>query len=178
MRLALVCGSVREESQTKKLMRQIQSRFADKDIELDFIDFRESPLPIFDGSMKQKMVAHTFIERINAADALILASPEYHNSFSGALKNAFDFITNEQLMDKPIGLIATAGGGKGGINCLNGMRIFLRGLYALVLADQVVLDGSDFDKDGICRDEAVMKRVDDLVNKVIHFSNMLQATNI
>ncbi|MCD2338712.1 NAD(P)H-dependent oxidoreductase [Bacillus cereus] len=42
MRLALVCGSVREESQTKKLMKQIQSRFADKDIELDFIDFRES----------------------------------------------------------------------------------------------------------------------------------------
>jgi len=141
LRIALICGSVRENSFTKKLLKKIEENIKADEIELDFIDFSDTPLPIFNG--KNVSFANSFIQRVSLADGIIIACPEYHNSFTGVLKNAFDYLSSEQIAEKPIGLIATSGGGKGGINCLNGMRLFLRGMYGFVLPEQIIIDQSE-----------------------------------
>lgn len=143
---------------------------------VDFIDLKETPLPIFDGSNENRKYAESFVERMNLADCFIVASPEYHNSFSGVLKNAFDFVSGEQIKGKPIGIISTSGGGKGGINCLNSMRTFLRGLYGMVLAEQIVVDGCFFE-DGRCTNLNLLEKINDLANEVIDFADMLQLRN-
>jgi azobenzene reductase len=177
MRIALVCGSVREASTTKILLKQLeQSLKPTSRVVVDFIDLKETPLPIFDGSAENRERAKSFVERMNRADCYIVASPEYHNSFSGVLKNAFDFVSGEQIKGKPIGIIATSGGGKGGINCLNSMRTFLRGLYGMVLAEQIVVDGAFF-KNGRCINEDLVIKMTDLVNEVIEFADILHLKN-
>ncbi|MDR7074221.1 NADPH-dependent FMN reductase [Fictibacillus barbaricus] len=174
MRIALVCGSVREVSSTRSLLKQLEKFLDDvQEVKVDFFDLKETPLPIFDGSLENRKQAESFVERMNLADCLIVASPEYHNSFSGVLKNAFDFVSGEQIKGKPIGIIATSGGGKGGINCLNSMRTFLRGLYGMVLAEQIVVDGVFFE-DGRCINVDLLEKINDLTNEVIDFANMLQ----
>jgi azobenzene reductase len=164
MRIAIVCGSVRNNSFTKILLEKIEDNFSRIDVEIDFIDFSDTPLPMFDGTEENKIKASAFIDRMKRANGFLIACPEYHNSFSGVLKNAFDYLSFEQIADKPIGLIATSGGGKGGINCLNGMRLFLRGMYGLVLPDQIV-----FDRNEVIENKSVEKMID-LLNKVIKYS--------
>jgi azobenzene reductase len=168
MRIALVCGSVRNNSYTKNLLKQLENSLVNQDIEIDFIDFSETPLPIYDGSVENINYSSSFINRIMLADGLLIACPEYHNSFTGVLKNAFDYLSSEQIAEKPIGLVATSGGGKGGINCLNGMRLFLRGMYGLVLPEQIVIDRSDI------IDTNSFTKIVELTNKVIRFSKLMQ----
>lgn len=174
MRIALVCGSVREGSATRILLKQLEQALKQSpQVVVDVIDLVETPLPIFDGSPENRAQAKGFVERMDKADCFIVASPEYHNSFSGVLKNAFDFASGEQIKGKPTGIIATSGGGKGGINCLNSMRTFLRGLYALVLAEQVVVDGNFFE-DGQCVNDDLVQKIVELANEVIKFAALLK----
>jgi azobenzene reductase len=174
MRLVLVCGSIREGSYTRELLKQIIKNLDKTVCEIDLIDFREIPLPFFDGSLENRALAKPFVQKIIEADGLIIASPEYHNSFSGVLKNAFDFVTSEHIGNKPIAIMATAGGGKGGINCLNGMRTFLRGLYGLVLTEQIIFDNSDFNENLECVNKGSLQKAIDLAQRVISVSNLLK----
>ena len=100
------------------------------------------------------------------ADAVLLLSPEYHSAMSGALKNALDFLGSTQFLHKPVGLMAVAGGGKGGINCLNNMRTVMRGVYANAIPRQLVLDPDrfDYERDGLKKDAA--EQVDGLVEEL------------
>lgn len=171
MRIALICGSVRPNSFTKKVLRKIEGNLEGTGIDIDFIDFSTDPLEIFDGTNQEADGAHSFINRMSLADGILIACPEYHNSFTGVLKNAFDYLSSDQVAEKPIGLIATSGGGKGGINCLNGMRLFLRGMYGLVLPDQVVLNRSD------AVDSESLARALEVAQSVINYSRLLKVEN-
>jgi azobenzene reductase len=101
-------------------------------------------------------------EAVGETDGIILASPEYHSGMSGALKNALDFLSSQHFQHKPVALMVVAGGGKGGINALNNMRVVARGLYANVVPKQVVLDPICFTENGDLTAEAG-KLVDDVL---------------
>ena len=47
-------------------------------------------------------------ERVDAADAFIFVTPEYNHSFSPALKNALDFLSQEWSR-KPVGFVSYGG---------------------------------------------------------------------
>ncbi|HET7580992.1 MAG TPA: NAD(P)H-dependent oxidoreductase [Bacillales bacterium] len=72
-----------------------------RDFDIQFCDGRDPAL--YQGDTKQ------VIEKIEEADALIVGSPIYRGSYSGALKNVFDLIPNDALKGKVVGLIATGG---------------------------------------------------------------------
>jgi azobenzene reductase len=110
---------------------------------------------------------------VQEADAVILASPEYHNGISGALKNALDFLSKEQFEHKPIGLIAIAGGGKGGINALNNMRIVTRGVNGNPIPKQFVLDAADINRETKALTATAEEQLGLLVNELIQFTKQL-----
>lgn len=72
-----------------------------RDYDIGFCDGRD-PL-LYDGDTK------AVIEKIEEADALIVGSPIYRGSYTGALKNVLDLIPNDALRGKVVGLIATGG---------------------------------------------------------------------
>lgn len=51
----------------------------------------------------------TVIDRVLAADALIVGTPMYRGGYTGRLKNLFDVLPNDALEGKPVGLVATGG---------------------------------------------------------------------
>ncbi|MRG86075.1 NADPH-dependent FMN reductase [Salinibacillus xinjiangensis] len=71
------------------------------DYHLQFCDGR-NPFD-YEGDTKE------LIDKIIEADALIIGSPVYRGSMSGALKNVFDLIPNDCLKGKVIGFVATGG---------------------------------------------------------------------
>jgi NAD(P)H-dependent FMN reductase len=50
--------------------------------------------------------AGTVVARVGEADAVLLASPVYRGSFTGALKNFLDLTPVEALRNKPVGIVA------------------------------------------------------------------------
>jgi azobenzene reductase len=142
MKLLIVNGSPRKNGRTKELAKYISKTY-----DTDLIDLSEINLPVFNGEDSQDELQSviTLKHSVSHADAIILASPDYHGGMSGALKNALDFLDSSYFKNKPVTLLAVCGGGKGGINPLNQMRIVARALYANVLSKQLVLDPSHFD---------------------------------
>lgn len=141
MSIVIVNGSPRKSGRTTKLTAYIAKKY-----DMKTIDLSELVLPLYNGEEAQNEYEEVKAIRtqLENAEAIIVATPEYHGAMSGALKNALDFLGSKHFKDKPVALLAVCGGGKGGINALNNMRIVFRALYANVLSKQLVIDPSDF----------------------------------
>ncbi|MDP4163881.1 MAG: NAD(P)H-dependent oxidoreductase [Bacillota bacterium] len=174
MKIVIVNGSARKKGRTG-----IASRHFEKSYGTELIDLSQLKLPIFNGEEDQYHLEEVknLKEKIGQADGIILASPEYHSGMSGALKNALDFLGSQQFAHKPLALLAVSGGGKGGINTLNNMRIVARGLYANVIPRQLVLDPDcfDYENDSLLPEaDALAKQLMDELSRYIKINNLLK----
>jgi FMN reductase len=77
---------------------------------------------------------------LRESQGIILATPEYHGSLTGVLKNMLDLMSIEDLETKIIGLIGVAGGHIGAINSLNTMKTICRNLHCWVLPQEVSIE--------------------------------------
>jgi NAD(P)H-dependent FMN reductase len=86
--------------------------------EVDPVDLAEVGLPLLDEPhhprLRRYVHPHTLAwsERVDAADAVVLVFPEYNHSFSGALKNAIDFL-HQEWGGKAVGLVSYGGASSG-----------------------------------------------------------------
>jgi len=138
-------------------------------------------LPIFDprpGEASQAQVE--LAEAIRAADGLIVASPGYHGSISGVIKNALDTleITSRDalpyLTGKPVGTIITAAGAQAGGTTLMALRSIIHALRGWPTPFGAALNaGSDlFDEVGACRDNKDAWQLDTVAEQVVEFAVM------
>jgi FMN reductase len=75
--------------------------------------------------------------RVGAVQGILLGSPEYHNSFSGVLKNALDLMGGDEFRGKVFGLLGVAGGSAGAVNTLGHLRVVVRGVGGWSLPVQI-----------------------------------------
>ncbi len=79
-------------------------------------------------------IAHEFIDELRLADRVIVASPGYHGSMSGLVKNALDYTENMREDERPylagrsVGLIVTAHGWQAGVTTLMALRSVVHAL--------------------------------------------------
>jgi chromate reductase, NAD(P)H dehydrogenase (quinone) len=102
--------------------------------------------------------------RVKAADALLLAAPEYNYSIAGTLKNAIDWVSRVRPMPwrgKSIYLMSAAPSPMGGIRGLWQTRIPFEGCGALVFPDMFALAYADkaFAAGGSLQDAALLARL-------------------
>ncbi|MCM3195556.1 NADPH-dependent FMN reductase [Priestia megaterium] len=168
MNILIINGSPRETGRTTQVTRMLHQNY-----QSSFLDLSQLSLPIFTGEPHQyeKEEVQELIEKIEKADGILLATPEYHGAMSGALKNAFDFLNSAYFAHKPVALLAVSGGGKGGINALNNLRTVTRALYANVLSKQLVLDPADIVEKGTLRKNAA-DGIRELVNELTLYTQV------
>ena len=117
----IIVGSVRPGRIGLPIAKWV-AESADGDWAVDLVDLAELNLPFMDEpnhpSVRQYTKQHTldWSARVDAADAIILVTPEYNHSFSPALKNALDFLSQEWWR-KPVGFVSYGGvsGGTRGV---------------------------------------------------------------
>lgn len=109
------------------------------------------------GSMAVSPEARALVDAVRGADGLIIASPGYHGSVSGLVKNAIDFIEETARDDRiyldglPVGLIVTAHGWQAMGSTLATLRSIvhaLRGWPTPLGAAIRAVDGSFADSEG------------------------------
>ncbi|MEI2377164.1 NADPH-dependent FMN reductase [Priestia sp. YIM B13446] len=168
MNILIINGSPRETGRTTQVTRELHNSY-----QSSFLDLSQLSLPIFTGEPHQYETEEVqeLIEKIEKADGILLATPEYHGAMSGALKNALDFLNSAYFAHKPVALLAVSGGGKGGINALNNLRTVTRALYANVLSKQLVLDPADIVEKGTLRKNAA-DGIHELVNELTLYTQV------
>lgn len=149
MKVLAISGSPRPASRTLRVTALVAELLRRDGASVDVWDLAIRPLPVADPAYHQDPAQHPdptvgqLVEAADAADALILASPVYHNSYSGVLKNALDNLSIAQFRHKPVGLIAF-GGGLSAIQVCDHLRIVARGLLAIAVPAQIVAVPTDF----------------------------------
>lgn len=113
MRVLGISGSLRERSYNTATLRAAGSLMPD-DMTLEIADISALPLYNQDDERDHGFVApvQTLRDQAALSDALLVATPEYNFSLSGALKNAIDWLSRPP--DPPINLIPAAVLGAGG----------------------------------------------------------------
>lgn len=172
--MAGLCGSVSGGSTTKRVLEIALGGASDAGAKTDLIDLRDYQLP-FAGAPHEPG-AFPDVERLaqalRAADAVLWATPEYHGSFSGVLKNALDLMGFDEFEGKMIGLIGIAGGAIGAIHSLDHLRTVGRQLHAWVLPQQVSIARAwdIFTPKGTLKDPDLDTRLREMGREVARFA--------
>lgn len=172
-----LAGSLRPGSYSQKALKVAAERVEALGSEVEILDLRSLHLPFCDGS--DEYPNYPDVEKLRQAvlqaDAVILATPEYHGSISGVLKNALDLMGFEHFSGKVTGLISVLGG-QPNSNALNDMRTILRWIHAWTIPEQVAIGQAwkAFDQDGNLVDENLSKRFDSFAQSLVENTRKLR----
>tara|TARA_R110000772_G_scaffold73034_7_gene159031 strand:- start:1167 stop:1751 length:585 start_codon:yes stop_codon:yes gene_type:complete len=133
---------------------------------------------------KESVEAQHLIACIREADGLIVASPGYHGSISGIVKNAIDYLEETAkdprvyLDGVPVGLIATAYGWQATGSTLAALRAIIHSLrgWPTPFGAAINTSGGIF-KDGQCSDAAIASQLE-LVGRQVYEFAMLKKKNM
>jgi FMN reductase len=162
-KLLAICGSLRAGSHTRKALEIAIAGARQAGGELEVVDLEQLKLPFFDGDggpASQTPEAVRFKALVKGADGLLIATPVYHDSYSGVLKNALDLLYVE-LQDKLAALIAVGGGRVGQGQALEHLRAVFRETSCWVIPRQVAVPQSAeaFDEQGQPKDKELTTRL-------------------
>jgi chromate reductase, NAD(P)H dehydrogenase (quinone) len=114
MRLLTICGSLQRRSANRAALDVVSEMAAAAGTALDDFD-RLVEIPPFDPERIDDPidVIADWRQRTRAADAVVVAAPEYAGALAGAVKNAFDWLVGSgELYRKPVAVLSagTTGG--------------------------------------------------------------------
>jgi FMN reductase len=156
-----MAGSSRRGNATgKALAVTVDELRKDGDISVDVID--PAGLDLRAPGSQNADVVKALQEKVTAATAVILATPEYHGSYSSVIKMLIEHLGYPStLSGKPIALLGVAAGTIGAIKSLEHLRSVCSHVGGIVLPGPVSIAGVHkiFDEEGKCLDPSVEKRL-------------------
>ncbi|MHB8597824.1 MAG: NADPH-dependent FMN reductase [Ktedonobacteraceae bacterium] len=150
IRVLLLSGSLHHPSHTHTNLKHLESLLRKRGVSTYLWDLFSDPLPIHNPEFHRNPHANTFevvrhlAHLADVVDAFVWGTPDYHDSFSGILKNALDNLNTHQFHHKPVALISN-----GNMHCstepCDQLRIVAHGLLATAIPTQIVTADSDFE---------------------------------
>lgn len=163
-----ICGSLRANSINAKLMREAARIYGGPFAEGNL------RLPLYDGDLEDREgipdKVQTLSNHIMAADAVIVLTPEYNQSFSGVLKNALDWVSRTDgrpWRDKPVAILSAAAGRTGGARAQYALRLALSPFRPrLLTGPEVLVAGArkEFDANGRLTNERYLATLSELMD--------------
>lgn len=181
-------GALRTQSWNKKLIRIGAGMARDAGCEVNLIDLRDYPMPLYDGDIEAAdglpPKARELKTLMLGSDAFLLSCPEYNSSISAVLKNTIDWVSRPRP-DEPnafkgriAGLLAASPGNLGGVRGLLTVRQVLTTLGVLVVPTQFALSqaANAFAEDGMLKDERHRDAVKAVVTELVSVTSALRRT--
>lgn len=124
MKILAIAGSNSDTSINRQLVTYATTLFENAEIEI--VDMNDFEMPIYkhqrevESGVPQEAV--DFASKIDGADVLLVSLAEHNGTYSTAFKNVFDWTSRIKQRavwnEKPMLLMATAPGGRGGLGVL------------------------------------------------------------
>jgi chromate reductase len=174
MRVLGLCGSLRRASHNRVLLR------AAAELLPPGVEFREwdglAELPAYNEDLDGGQAPASVVDlrkAIAAADAVLIATPEYNSSVPGALKNALDWASRpfpaNALREKPVAVTGASTGLFGAVWSQAEVRKVLSATGARVLDQELPVGqaGSAFDERGRLVDHEQQRQLANLVAALV-----------
>jgi chromate reductase len=159
MRVLGISGSLREGSHNTTLLRAAAAELPPEASFVLFEDLATVPPYVEDhDGDRAPPGAAALRAAIEAADAVVIATPEYNSSVPGQLKNALDWasrpLATNALRGKPVVVVGASTGVFGAIWAQAELRKILKAIGAQVLEDELPVGQAHdaFEADGSLRD--------------------------
>ncbi len=171
LKIVAIQGSVRPENNTAKAIAVLSRHLAKQpDIQFEVIDPTDMTLAL---PGKGETEDAKRIQAILAdADGVVLATPEYHGSYSSVMKLMIDNMGFPSgLSGKPVALLGVAAGRIGAIKALEHLRSVASHVGAIVLPGPVSIANvrNAFDDQGNVLDEGLQRLIEGLVDGLIDY---------
>ncbi len=179
IRVVGICGSLRPNGWTLAALKIALAGAEEKGATAELLDLRDYGLPFCTGGdvdgTEGKAGVQRLRQKVLEASGIILATPNYHGSLSGVLKNALDLMSMREFEGKVVGLIGVSGGRMGGTATLNALRAIGRTLHAWVIPSEAWIYDADssFTEDGRIKDLRSEQRVREVGRKIARLTRML-----
>jgi chromate reductase len=173
-------GSLRKGSYNKALLRAAMELMPG-DAKLEIFDLEG--IPPFNQDLENRMPEKVkkFKAKIRAADAILIATPEYNYSIPGVLKNAIDWASrpygDNSFEGKPVAVMSASVGMLGGARAQYHLRqifVFLN-MYPVNRPEVIVTFAPEkIDEKGMVTDEAAKKFMKELLENLVAWTKRLK----
>jgi chromate reductase len=181
--LLAFAGSLRKNSYNKLLLESARKVLPDN-VTVGYFDI--SRIPLYNQDTEVTGIPESvkdFKERIQNADAIIIATPEYNHSYSGVLKNAIDWASrpyeNNSFNGKPVAVISASPGIFGGYVAQEQLKQVLLALNMHLVTQPAVIVVSahqKFDQDGNLVDSDAAKLLKQLLANLVSLANLISSS--
>ena len=173
-------GSLRKGSYNKALLRAaVELKPKDAELEIFSID----GIPLFNQDLEAQTPEKVkqFKAKIRAADAILIATPEYDYSMPGVLKNAIDWASrpygDNSFEDKPVAIMGASPGGFGTARAQYHLRqicVFLNMHTVNKPEVFVTFAHTKIDGNGRVTDEETRGRIKHLLESLVSWTRRLK----
>lgn len=169
-------GSLRKQSQNKKLLALTVDALSAAGAEVTVIDLNDFELPFYNQDIQDQSGFPEAAEKLKALveshDALVIVTPEYNYSFPAVIKNVIDWLSRYRphpFRTKHALLLSASPGMVGGNRAVWALRVPLEMLGVHVYPDMFSLAQSSgaLDEDGNLKDEALANRLTSLTKDFV-----------
>jgi chromate reductase, NAD(P)H dehydrogenase (quinone) len=180
IRILGMSGSLRKASYNAMALRAAQ-KLVPAGATMETFDI--APIPLYNEDVKAAgfpSSVQDFRDRIAAADALLIVTPEYNYSIPGVLKNAIDWASrppNQPFNEKPIAIMGASPGMLGSARAQYHLRqcfVFLNGRLVNKPEVMIAAANTKFSEAGELTDEAAKKLIGELLQSLVDFTKRLR----
>lgn len=160
-----ICGSLRQPSRTRQAVERALAAASRQGAETELLYGDPLRLPLCDGRPESQLPPEVgFLrERVRAASALVLGSPEYCGTYSAVMKNVIEWLGSAVLEKKVVGVVTVAEGSsaQGSLRALRELCL-LEGAWVIPAAAAVPLVERVFHQPESPFAQSVLRQVDAL----------------
>jgi NAD(P)H-dependent FMN reductase len=166
MKIAIISGSTRLNRKSHRVALAAEKYLKNKGCEPVVLDLAALNLPMFEETISKMAEVpaglRAFADAVKSADAAIFVSPEYNGTYTSALKNAVDFLSENQFSKKVVGIASVSAGPGAGMRGAMNLQELVLGVGGFAIPQMWTIGEVDkkFDENGELLDPSFAKKTD------------------
>ncbi|HKU84553.1 MAG TPA: NAD(P)H-dependent oxidoreductase [Candidatus Nitrosocosmicus sp.] len=167
-----VGSSMRRDSFSTETLKIILKKVIKNGGDARLLDLYSNPLPMYTAEYNENSsgIEHA-VELVNWADAIVLATPDYHGSMAGSLKNFLDYFWAE-FAGKTFGYICSSH--EKGLTVMDQMRTAIRQCYGWSLPYGISINSNqDFNADRKIINKQLLSRLESFSRDLVVYGDLI-----
>ena len=172
LRVLGVGSSMRQDSFSTETLKIILNKVNKNGGDTRLLNLYSNPLPMYTAEYNEKLsgIKHA-VELVNWADAIVLATPDYHGSMSGSLKNFLDYFWAE-FAGKTFGYLCSSH--EKGLTVMDQMRTAIRQCYGWSLPYGISINSNqDFNADREIINVQLLGRLESFARDLVVYGSLI-----
>lgn len=168
----ILSSSLKEKSTSRLAAQKLHEILKAKMVQVEFVDLKLKPFPLFEPDNRKAPFFREIQAQMIKANAIVLATPDYHGSYSGNLKNFLDYYWRE-MAGKLFGYICSSH--EKGLLPMDHLRTAVRQCYGWSLPYGVSLSDQEVNTERTeITNPKIITRLDILAQDLISYGPLIQ----